>query len=364
MKDTAERSRNPFHPQFGKRPDKFIGRDSLIRDFLESLSDKNDPKRTMVISGIRGSGKTALLSGVKEAIDPKHYAVVDVTAGVHLLQSIVDQMYLLVDAPDRKLTGISLGALGFSVGLDAEPQDTIHGFRYNLTLLVQGFQKHGKGVVFLIDEAHNDSHEMREFATTYQHLVRDGFDVALLMAGLPQSVYRVLNDKVLTFLHRAQKTFLTKVNLQLVENMYHSTFNEAGFVFEDKVIEKAAEASCGFPYLIQLIGYYLWNAGLATLSKTEVDQALLNAKIELFQNVHQLILQELSLKDREFLVAMLNDKGDSRFSDLAKRLDVTSAYASKYRQRLIESGVIIPTAYGQVKVEPPYFKEFLAQYVV
>ncbi|MDR1013843.1 MAG: ATP-binding protein [Coriobacteriales bacterium] len=68
---------NPFHPQFGKRPDCFTGRDSLIRGFLDSLEGPNDPHRTTIVSGIRGSGKTALLSGVRKALPKERFAAAD-----------------------------------------------------------------------------------------------------------------------------------------------------------------------------------------------------------------------------------------------------------------------------------------------
>lgn len=362
---------NPFHPQFGKRPDKFIGRDHIIRDFVASLSDRNDPWRTTVVTGIRGSGKTSLLSGVKETIDASNrttasddigagsYVVVDVTADNELNQSILDQLQAVAKTPRRALSGISVGALGFSLGLDAPLKDSPHGFRYHLTRAVDEFAKRGLGIVFLIDEVHNDTGDTRTFATSYQHLVREDADVALLMAGLPRSVSGVLNDKVLTFLHRAHKVNLTNVNSELVRHLYARTFREDGFSVEDATLEMAAGATFGFPYLIQLIGYYLWKDSDGVLASADVETALLNSKIELFQNVYELMLRESSPKDQEFLFAMIDDEGQTSFSDLMTRLGVSSGYASKYRQRLIESGFVAPAARGTISFTPPYIREFL-----
>ncbi|MDR0350173.1 MAG: ATP-binding protein [Coriobacteriales bacterium] len=353
------RRANPFHPQFGKRPDKFVGRDNIIRDFVASLSDENDPWRTTVVTGIRGSGKTSLLSGVKEAIAPGSHAVVDVTAGSELNQSILDQLQTVAGTPERALAGINVGALGFSVGLDVPLKDSPHGFRHHLTQAVKDFAGRGQGVVFLIDEMHNDTGDAREFAITYQHLVREGADVALLMAGLPHSVSAVLNDKVLTFLHRAHKVNLTNVSVALVSHLYARAFKDGGFAADEAALRTAAGATFGFPYLIQLVGYYLWKNSDGPLSFADVDAALLNSKIELFQNVYELMLREISPKDQEFLFAMLDDREQTAFGDLTARLGVSSGYASRYRQRLIESGFVAPVAHGVISLTPPYIREFL-----
>jgi len=85
-----KRETNPFNPQFGKRPRQFIGRELIIYDFIQSLDDSNDPNRTTIITGIRGSGKTAILSDIHMSLDPKAYAIIDVTAQDGMLLEILD----------------------------------------------------------------------------------------------------------------------------------------------------------------------------------------------------------------------------------------------------------------------------------
>jgi hypothetical protein len=352
---------NPFHPQFGKRPDKFVGRDQIIQGYLDSLKDKNDPIRVTVAYGIRGSGKTALLSGIKESISSQKFAVVDVTAEASLLQSIIDQLWLNAKKSNRKLTGINVGAFGFNIGLSTSLTESSHGFRYHLTLAVEEFNKRGIVVVFLIDEVHRADSEMREFVTSYQHLVRDNADVALFMAGLPSSVHAVLNDKLLTFLHRAYKLPLLNVNTLLVNNLYQTTFAEGGFEADSDIIKTAADATFGFPYLIQLIGYWLWKEADSKFTSVDINNALINSKAALFDNVYALMLREVSEKDRAFLLAMHGDSGTTKFGDILTRLDVSSSYASKYRQRLIEGGLIMEHGHGYLRYAPPYFGEFLTQ---
>jgi DNA-binding Lrp family transcriptional regulator len=75
------------------------------------------------------------------------------------------------------------------------------------------------------------------------------------------------------------------------------------------------------------------------------------------------MLREISEKDREFLFAMRNDAYTTRFGDILARLGVTSGYASKYRQRLLESGLLIESGHGQLAYAPPYLREYLAQLI-
>jgi len=82
---------NPFNPQFGRRPKQFIGRELIINDFLQSLKDPFDPHRTTIVTGIRGSGKTAILSDVHASLDADTYVVVDVTAHDGMLLEILDE---------------------------------------------------------------------------------------------------------------------------------------------------------------------------------------------------------------------------------------------------------------------------------
>ena len=60
---------NPFNPSFGKRPTHYYGRQEITRTIIASPDDVNSPWRTTLITGVRGSGKTALLSDIRANLD-------------------------------------------------------------------------------------------------------------------------------------------------------------------------------------------------------------------------------------------------------------------------------------------------------
>ena len=358
---------NPFNPQFGKRPRQFIGRDLIINDFLQSLNDSNDPNRTTIITGIRGSGKTAILSDIHASLDPKKSAIINVTAREGMLLEILDEFVRNSKGKGwfgkgySGIQGFSVGALGFSVGLTKKSENEPHSFRFMLSGLLDELKGKRIKAVFLIDEVHNDTQEMREFAATYQHLVREEYDVALVMAGLPSSVNDVLNDKILTFLRRAHRVELENIDTKAVEIAYEQAFSAAGRSFLGDALREAAKASEGYPYLIQLLGYFLFKNGSPAIDSKLTRQSLELAKIELFRNVHAMLFQELSAKDRAFLFAMAEDDGISDFSSIRERLGVSPGYASKYRSRLLISGLIRSPGHGRLTFAPPYMREYITE---
>lgn len=58
---------------------------------------------------------------------------------------------------------------------------------------------------------------------------------------------------------------------------------------------------------------------------------------------------------------MLADGGESKIADVAERMGVKSNYASQYRARLIEQGIIGERGRGRVGFDLPYFKEYLEE---
>ncbi|MDR0875836.1 MAG: AAA family ATPase [Clostridiales Family XIII bacterium] len=359
------RYESPFNPQFGRRPDQFVGRDLIVNDFVSSIGHPNDPNRTTILTGIRGSGKTAILSDIHALLEKKGCLVVDVTANDGMLSTIMEEFTrkakTLFGGKAPAIKNLSAGAMGFSFGIAVEDDKAQRGFRYAVSMALDTLKQKKIQTVFLIDEVHNKTPEMREFAVTYQHLIRENYGVSLLMAGLPRSVSDVLNDHVLTFLRRSHRVCLENVDTKAVAIAYENAFSETGRTFSAGNLKYAADATAGYPYLIQLVGFYLWKTGKTRFGKTDVEQATVLSKIDLFRNVHDLLYRELSVKDREFILAMAKDAEESSFGEIRSRLDVTRGYASKYRERLIEAGIVYSTSYGYLAFSPPYMKEYLEE---
>jgi hypothetical protein len=203
---------------------------------------------------------------------------------------------------------------------------------------------------------------MREFATTYQQLVGDGMNVAVAMAGLPAAVSAVLNDEILTFLNKAHKVNLEPVPMADVGAYFIKAFRKLGIKFDADTLDAAAQATDGYPYLFQLMGYNMLKflEGENKLTMTVVELALANSKRALASDVFLPCLNPLSAEDKRFLKAMAKDGEEaSLVADIGERLGVGKTHVQTYRKRLIEADVIHSPSRGMLAYSIPYLGQYL-----
>jgi adenylate kinase len=361
MRNTAK---NPYNPSFGQKPERFLGRSLIVNEVLSALDNSNSPSRTTLVIGVRGSGKTALLSDIRESVKMSDCIVVSVSPGNDMLNDILSQLYsdtptsIFKNLPKPSKLTIA-GAMEFNIE-NNEPY-FLKNFRYQITKMLEELRKKKMKVLFLIDESQKHSEGMRTFISVYQHLISERFEVYMVLAGLPNVISDILNDDVLTFLRRANQVVLDNVDLLLVNNDFMEAFYKE-YEVSEKDINFAASITEGYPYLIQLVGFYLWefmNSGME--SENMLEQVTIHAKAMMFQNVHKLLYRELSSGDREFVNAMAVDKKVSKFSDILSRTGKSKNYISTYRTRLIDLGYIKAVARGELAFSLPFTRDFLLQ---
>jgi len=355
---------NPFNPSFGKRPIHFYGRQEITRQIVGAVGNEDDPWRTTLLTGIRGSGKTALLSDIRENLSDPDIIALYLVPNEAFLDSILTQLYRQlpksISSSIPELKSISINP-GISVDLKKKKPDFTESFSYQIMELLDICMKEKKHIVFLVDEAQKHTEDMRIFIGLYQDLIMRNYSVSMVLAGLPSVISDILNDDVLTFLRRAKQVEIENVEMMIVEYEFKKVFLNLNNSPTEQLISKAAVSTYGYPYLIQLVGYYLWEDIHCIKGSEGFDDVLFKSKAELFRNVHKLIYADLSNKDREFLIAMLKDEGDSSVSDISDRLHKKKNYISLYRERLISAGVIKSNGRGLLCFNYPYMNEFLQQ---
>lgn len=366
--DKSEEIHRLFQPTFGNRPEQYIGRDGVIEQFMTGLSEPvGSRNRCTLFLGQRGMGKTALLLELGDRAQKKGYVVARVTAHEGMPKAIIEQFQLngsqYFKDDKRRLTGVTAGALGFSFGLTfSEAAERQYGFRAKMSLLCDKLAEKGKGALILIDEVRTSA-AMREVASAYQELVGDRKNIAIAMAGLPHAVSGVLNDSVLTFLNRATRVELGLISVQLIRAYYERAFNSIGVMISDEILERMAKATRGFPYLMQLIGYYVMQYapenGKVTLPV--IDKAEKAALKDMEDNVFKPILAPLSNNDRIFLKALARCGGTVTTSRLQSMLGRKGPAIQPYRKRLIDAGVIESPRRGELVFAVPYLADYLLE---
>lgn len=367
-----KRQANPFKPTAGKTPPLLVGRDDVLDDFIEGIDDgPGAPARLMRITGARGVGKTVLLNALGEIAKERSWDVIAETASEGLYARLVERLRLpkgLIDG--WPLPSVSFAGVEVDFGAVQRNKDKMPIFLRDALALRLSKKRADEGVLITVDEtqaANRD--EMVAIATSVQHLIREDQNVAFVFAGLPSMDSRVLNDDVLTFLRRAVPERLSDVPLSEVRDAFAVVFDRAGASIDDEALDAATEATRGYPFMIQLVGYNIWRVSARRCENNSVSvtlddafQGIKDAKVRLGDTVHEPELEGLSAVDRTYLLSMAHDDGPSSTSAVAKRMGKSMAYANQYRTRLLEAQVIKEVARGKVDFAIPYLREYLREH--
>lgn len=358
---------NPFTPTFGMIPPFMAGREALIEDISNAFSNGiGDPNLSTIISGARGTGKTAMLSFMAEEAASQGWIAANTTAADGMLEDILDQATFaardfLEALGGRRLRGVTIGQF---VGIEWENEKPRAGnWRAQMNALLDQLKEHDIGLLITVDEVRADLDEMKQLARVYQHFVREGRKVALLMAGLPHAVSALLSSDDVSFLRRARKHSLGRIPDDDIRDAMRLTIEQGGRHVASQALDTAVEAIDGFPYMMQLVGFRIWaeNPREDEITEADVVHGVHLARKEMVEGIVEYTYRELSKGDRRFLLAMLPDERGSFLADVAQRMGVKSNYASQYKRRLLEQGVIGEPQAGYVRFDMPMLREYLLE---
>lgn len=83
---------NPFTPTFGVIPAHMAGREHIISELIRALeAGLGDPGLTTILTGARGTGKTALLSYLADEASSRGWIAANVSALPGMLDEILQQ---------------------------------------------------------------------------------------------------------------------------------------------------------------------------------------------------------------------------------------------------------------------------------
>lgn len=357
---------NPFRPSAGATPPDIIGRGGLLDEFDYGLSlGSGAPGLLSIVTGARGIGKTVMLGMAHDLARGHGWAVISETANPGFMGRIGEAMRQLAEElgdgpPVRRITAVA--AAGFSVTTQLPPERQV-AWRTIGEELLRLLDTKGTGLVITVDEIHAaDRAELALLAASVQHFIQDRLPIGLVFAGLPAAVSDLLNEGVATFLRRADKIDLHAALVLDVEESFEETFRSGGFSVAPDLIRKAAAATAGYPFLIQLVGYFLWKE--AEKANGAVDDAAVARAIEAAGRRHARMVIEAALstasdRDLDFLHAMAEDDGPSAAGDIGRRIDAKSNFVANYRARLLAEGLIEPAGRGKVNFAIPGLREYL-----
>lgn len=358
--------RNPFTPTFGIVPPYMAGRNELLDTMARAFENGlGDPNLCTLLIGPRGSGKTALLSCIGDEAREAGWIVVDAAAEEGMLEEIIQHVSLeasqITDTlPKKHLKGINVGDM---VGLEWEEDEREKKtWRIRMEDALRQIAEKGVGLLITVDEVRVDVEEMVRLASAYQLFVRGGFNVALVLAGLPANVTDLVQDSRISFLRRARQRYLNVIGDTDVGRAFRKTIEAAGKSISEEALKIAVKASGGFPYMIQLVGYGMWaeSGSSVRIDEEDAERGSATAKADFTAGVLERTWLEMSRGDRRFAQAMLPDEGPSALAEVARRMGCGTNYASTYKQRLLRRGIIGERPGSTFDFDIPLMREYLA----
>lgn len=358
---------NPFTPSFGEIPVYLAGRHEIIDSCSRAFrSERRRPELTTLFSGARGTGKTALLSYLSELAEQNGWISVNITALPGMLDDAEIQLrrnasHLVDSDSDLYISSVGIpDIVSLSVSKSEAPRSN---WRSRMNDIFDQLYPQSIGVLITVDEVDPTLDEMVQLVAFYQHFVRENRKVALIMAGLPHNISSLLNDKTVSFLRRSNRVALSRIPDSEVSAALVRTAQTGNRNVDATALATATKAIGGFPFMLQLVGYYAWDESpeATVLGSDDFARGIAIAQQEMTYRILDATFAELSPGDLRFAVAMLEDAGDSRIADIVDRLGRSSSVVSQYRKRLIDAGVIGKRARGVVGFDLPFFRDYLQE---
>ena len=376
---------NPFRPGNGIIPPYLAGREKETLWFKNSLESALSLPQNLVLSGIRGTGKTVLLKKFEEICAKKKWLFVRREFNSKLNQEGEFLDALLTDII-TKTKGVSLAkrlkkpVIGFKKdNIDNTEEDIIYiltqkykgplGDKLEAILedVYESIYKAGyNGLVLLYDEFHfiedgkiGNNFPLSLLLESFSHTQQKGLRYYLVLSGLPLLFPNMVKSKTY-----AERMFSVKnignLPKEASQKAIRLPLKKSKINFIDDLINTIVKETQGYPYFLQFYPYYL----IQNIPKKKIGL------IE-FNEMYPLILKEL---DGSFFSGRFNRASDSeqkilfemaklvpeiKFSELREKTKIDKNYLNQIMINLIEKGLIFRIGRGKYKFTLPLFEKFL-----
>lgn len=386
--------RNPYTPNAGAQPPATFGREAQIDNFnlLLRRMSAGRTEQSMIITGLRGVGKTVLLGQFYREALKQDWVVIEAEATKHDDTAFRSRMaadaktVLFTLSPrarwnDRleraasvlKSFSVSVDSAGnVSAGLNVEGLEGVGDrgdLQHDLTDLFvavgEAAQSKGRGVVLLYDEVQFLSRTQLEALISALHkTVQRGLPVTMVGAGLPQIAELAGDAK--SYAERLFR-FPRIGHLQPGDARLAllRPAEEEGATYSNAALDRALDITGGYPYFIQELGYAVWGVaeGPEITEKDVSDaEALYEAKLD--SSFFRVRLDRASAKQTAYLRAMAElGPEPQKASDVAALMHRESTQVGTTRAELIAMGLLYTPEHGYAAFTVPHFDKFMLRAV-
>ena len=380
--------RNPYAPGAGVKPPQLAGRDDDLDAFRVVVErvGRGLPERSLMISGLRGVGKTVLLREFQSLAEQYEWSTAKLEGrhGMSLRGSLGRAVHLLLRSLNRRhrlehrfeqllrilksfvVTASPSGDLSLKLEVDPEPGRADSGDdEIDLTELLTEVGKAAAsvhtGVAIFIDELQDLRHEdLAAIVGAFHEISQQQLPVLIVGAGLPHLPQELSESKTY-----AERLF----RYRRVDSLPVAAATEAlvipaqrlGVEFTESAIAAVLDASGGYPYFIQAYGKHIWDvADRSPIDLEDVQLGSVEARRELDVGFFGTRLDRATPKEREYLQAMAELGEDpTRSAAVAAHLGKPAGNLSVARDQLLKKGLIYSPDRGLVAFTVPRFGEFI-----
>jgi hypothetical protein len=388
--------RNPYAPGAGQRPPELAGRDRELRQFEVTLERvaAGRPDRSMVLSGLRGVGKTVLLNALRsQAVNrawgtgkiearPDQSVRLPVAQAVHAAVRELGHRHRDAEAVDRVAAVLKAFALRTEVkdrkGSPWRPPVDVAAARGradsgDLELdLVELFTDVARlagdlnvGVALFVDEMQDVAPaELGALCGACHEISQQAAPLIVVGAGLPHLPVALAASK-----SYAERLFryvaVDRLPREMAERAWTLPAATEEVSFEPEALDALYALTDGYPYFVQAYGKVTWDVAVTTpVRREDVEQAAPEAEAELAVGFFGARYDRATPAERDYMLAMA-DLGESAAdravstAGIARHLGRRPQSLSPARDGLIKKGLVYSGERGSVAFTVPHFGKFL-----
>lgn len=380
---------NPFSPGAGSPPPELAGRDGILEQAHVLLGRvlRKRPEKSILMTGLRGVGKTVLLNEMERMAIADGYRTILVEAHedkplalllVPHLRRLLFELDRIAGAGDKARRGLAvlksfISAIKITVGdvefgLDTDPEkgsadsgDLEIDLPNLFVAVAEAAEERQTAVAILIDEIqYLNSSELSALIMAMHKMQQRQLPLLLIGAGLP-----ILPGLAGDSKSYAERLFSFPIIGPLAEPEAAKALKDpvkaAGEEFDDSAIREIYRLTQGYPYFLQEWGYQSWNHAASspiTLQIIRETTALVESRLD--ENFFRVRFNRLTPREKMYLRAMAElGGGPYRTADIADSLGAKITTLGPVRANLIKKGMIYSPSYGDMAFTVPLFDQFM-----
>lgn len=385
---------NPYTPNAGSEPEFFIGRESQTENFSTLLKRLNQGRteRSMIITGLRGVGKTVLLNKFSEIAKDAGWQAIEYEAEKHddttFRHSIFSRFRntLLNISPRERWTERARHAAGvlksFAVSVDPQGAYSLswdinpsEGYGDNGILsldLVDVFlavgevaKEKGTGIVLLVDEVQSlKASQLESLIQAIHKTVQNKLPITFVGAGLPQ-VVKIAGDAKSYSERLFRFPTIDHLSPEEARQALTKPAERENVSYDKEAVDLAVEITHGYPYFIQELGYQVWLiAENNHITTNDIYAAKEAYEAELDNSFFRVRFDRATPTQTAYMRAMAElGPEPQKAADVASLMKRESSQVAPTRSKLIEMGLLYTPQHGYAAFTVPDFDKFMMRSV-